>query len=434
MDDDEALLASLLGDDENVENSAKPPAPPPVKRSNHSEASQPAESKVRCSITFVRVSLNLLMLSTWCTADQFTLDQGDRFHRKQKAKLQEGKEWTDSYSTLKIKNRMISKHMMDQHMKGRSAIKLPQLVQSRQSHLEDESVDWVTFGVIVHKSATKSASNGGNYMIWKISDLDNHSISVFLFRDAYNAHWKESEGAVVAVLNASILPAREEFGAFSLSVSEAGEVAKIGTSMDHGTCKATKKDGAPCSMAVNKSKCLYCEYHVGAQLKAINQSSRLELQGTKRGAYKLATRRSCPYVPCTPCFPTSLSRFDSPPLPVSSCSLLLSHQCVVSPRVIRKSAGQSKMHSGLHGGRQQQQQHISQGTYQVGRNGNNRAGHKPGQGQWFSIDKQGRAVKPGLTKGAMLALKGAKSRTQVSRCCCSKHQGAKFLPYPAGCE
>jgi minichromosome maintenance protein 10 len=178
---------------------------------------------------------------------------------------------------------MISKGMMDQHMKGRSAIKLPQLVQSRQSHLEDENIDWVTFGVIVHKSATKSAANGGSYMIWKISDLDNHSISVFLFREAYNAHWKESEGAMVAVLNAKVLPAREEFGAFSLSVSEAGEVAKVGLAMDYGTCKATRKDGAPCSMVVNKLKCQYCEFHVGAQLKAINQSSRLELQGTKRG-------------------------------------------------------------------------------------------------------------------------------------------------------
>jgi hypothetical protein len=54
LDDDEALLASLLGDEENVENSAAPPVAPPSKKLKQtlSSSAKPSESKVCICLSF----------------------------------------------------------------------------------------------------------------------------------------------------------------------------------------------------------------------------------------------------------------------------------------------------------------------------------------------------------------------------------------------
>jgi hypothetical protein len=43
-------------------------------------------------------------------------------------------------------------------------------------------------------------------MIWFVSNLNGTSISLFLFGEAYDARWKESEGTIIAILN----PKRKE--------------------------------------------------------------------------------------------------------------------------------------------------------------------------------------------------------------------------------
>ena len=146
-------------------------------------------------------------------------------------------DFMDKHAKLRIKNRLVGAEAMDEHMKGRTTYLIPKLANIPQWKLEDETQDWVTFGVLMNKSPSKSASNGGKYMIWKLSDLEGSSISIFLFRDAYDTHWKESEGTVIAVLNSKVVPAKDNQRSFSLSVSEAGEIAKLGTSMDYGFCK-----------------------------------------------------------------------------------------------------------------------------------------------------------------------------------------------------
>ena len=54
---------------------------------------------------------------------------------------------------------------------------------------------------------------GNTYGIWKLSDLGpntaNECVVLFLFGDIYKEHWKTTEGSVVALLNASLLPAKE---------------------------------------------------------------------------------------------------------------------------------------------------------------------------------------------------------------------------------
>ena len=55
---------------------------------------------------------------------------------------------------------------------------------------------------------------GNTYGIWKLSDLGPNTanecvVVLFLFGDVYKEHWKTTEGSVVALLNASLLPAKE---------------------------------------------------------------------------------------------------------------------------------------------------------------------------------------------------------------------------------
>ena len=115
--------------------------------------------------------------------------------------------------------------------------------------LTDSKVPWVTIGVVADKGfkgLSKTSANGGKYMIWNLTDLKGTSVSAFLFREAHTKHWQMSEGSVVLLFNAEVLPAKED-GRFALSISHAGKLAKLGTSAHFGHCKANRKDGNPCT-------------------------------------------------------------------------------------------------------------------------------------------------------------------------------------------
>lgn len=50
---------------------------------------------------------------------------------------------------------------------------------------------------------------------------------------------------------------------FSLTVSRAGQLIKLGSALDLATCRASRKGGGACESLVNKQKCEYCIYHLG---------------------------------------------------------------------------------------------------------------------------------------------------------------------------
>lgn len=63
---------------------------------------------------------------------------------------------------------------------------------------------WATVGVLTEKGNPKTSSAGKNYCIWKIGCLDEDTVSVFLFGDAYQKNWKEQAGTVFALFNCSV--------------------------------------------------------------------------------------------------------------------------------------------------------------------------------------------------------------------------------------
>jgi len=139
---------------------------------------------------------------------------------------------------------------------------------------------WATVAALAEKSGTKEGANGKKFGVWTLTDLDGTCMKLFLFGEAFAEHWKETETSLLAIVGARVKPEGEVPGAggpgLSLSVDKAGQLFRLGLAADFGRCRADRKDGKPCSMAVNRAVSEYCCFHATAAAKAL-QSGRMEL-------------------------------------------------------------------------------------------------------------------------------------------------------------
>ncbi len=56
---------------------------------------------------------------------------------------------------------------------------------------------------------------------------------------------------------------------FSLKVSDANQIIKLGDAAEYGQCKGNQKDGTRCTNAVNISVGHHCQFHMGAVYKKL---------------------------------------------------------------------------------------------------------------------------------------------------------------------
>lgn len=190
--------------------------------------------------------------------------------------------YTDPIFGIRIVKPLVSSSALLDRMQGREAINM--LRVKRYVENEDVSKDWVTAGVIVRKSDSKKSQKGSNFLIWTLSDLkdDLKTISMFLFRKAYNDLWKTPSGTVVAILNPNVLDrSQNSADQACLSVDNTNRVMILGQSKDLGICKSKKKNGEPCTAFVNLSQCEHCIYHVKQEYQ--KYSRRQELQSSTMG-------------------------------------------------------------------------------------------------------------------------------------------------------
>ncbi|KAL7237024.1 hypothetical protein ACSBR1_020163 [Camellia fascicularis] len=181
----------------------------------------------------------------------------------------------EKFSGLRIRNQLISPVELSNHFSDIRFVRLPAI----KNVLNGDTLSgcWATVGVLVEKGNPKVSTTGKNYCIWKLGCLDEKTISVFLFGDAYQKYSKEVAGTVFALLNCAVR--KDNLGpGFSLSVYSAGQILKIGTSLDYGVCKGKRKDGMACTLVINKRRGIYCSYH---RSKASEKYSitRTELKG-----------------------------------------------------------------------------------------------------------------------------------------------------------
>nr|CAN73626.1 hypothetical protein VITISV_026638 [Vitis vinifera] len=156
----------------------------------------------------------------------------------------------EKFSGLRIRNQLVSSVELSSQF---SDIRFVRLSAIKNLLVGDTlSGCWATVGVLTEKGNPKTSSAGKNYCIWKIGCLDEDTVSVFLFGDAYQKNWKEQAGTVFALFNCSVR--KDAMGnGFSLSVYSPGQILKLGTSVDYGVCKGKRKDGMACTLVINKT-------------------------------------------------------------------------------------------------------------------------------------------------------------------------------------
>lgn len=181
----------------------------------------------------------------------------------------------EKFSGLRIRNLLVSPIELSNRLSDIKFVRLPAL---KNSLIGDTlSGCWATIGVLTDKGQPRTSSAGKTFAIWRMGCLDEKTISVFLFGDAYQKNCDEKAGTVFALFNCNVRKDNSENG-FSLSVYSAMHILKMGTSVDYGICKGKRKDGMACTLVINKRQGIYCSYH---KLKKSEQYSvtRTELKG-----------------------------------------------------------------------------------------------------------------------------------------------------------
>ncbi|KAB7497153.1 Protein MCM10-like protein, partial [Armadillidium nasatum] len=190
---------------------------------------------------------------------------------------------SDPFSGLRIMNPLISSADMKEMMQNRRMIPMSSI--SSQLRGGDIEGDWVTIGVIVSKSDTKTSQKGTQYSIWQMSDLKDCTkvISLFLFSGAYKNLWKSYVGSVVGILNPQIMKDSNKQtdgrNVLTMSVNTHEKILIMGTAKDLGWCKGRNKEYSTCKQFVNKNICEFCIFHIQKEYKKMS-AKRSEIQSS----------------------------------------------------------------------------------------------------------------------------------------------------------
>ncbi|XP_061372405.1 uncharacterized protein LOC133314895 [Gastrolobium bilobum] len=181
----------------------------------------------------------------------------------------------EKFSGLRIRNQLLTSAELRERF---SDIRFVRLSVIKNLLIGDTfSGSWVTVGVLTEKGIQKTSSTGKSYCIWKIGCLDQNTVSLFLFGDAYQRNLQEQAGTVFALFNCSVRKDAAGNG-FSLSIFSPSQILKMGTSVDYGVCKGKRTDGMTCTLVINKRHGTYCKYHKSTASQKYS-TTRTELKG-----------------------------------------------------------------------------------------------------------------------------------------------------------
>lgn len=187
---------------------------------------------------------------------------------------------TDPFSGIRIINPKISSMEMKYKMADRTLIKLSKIhFKLKSAELQG---NWVTVGVIVHKTEPRTSSSGKSFCIWRLSDLDDcdRTISFFLFGEVFKQHWKNEIKSVVGILNPNKMDKADKGQQdMAFTVNHPNQVMMMGYSQDLGKCAGVSKAGKACTNFINKEQGQFCVYHVQSAYRK-TCAKRSELQGS----------------------------------------------------------------------------------------------------------------------------------------------------------
>ena len=117
-----------------------------------------------------------------------------------------------------------------------------------------------TVAVVADRVSIKETKQGKPFSVWRLFDMQNTTLSLFLFGGAHS-NAKLHKGGVVCLLDATT--SNKDGRGVSLSLEDEQQVVHVGRAADFGWCCATRQnDGQRCTMFINKAKSEYCDYHV----------------------------------------------------------------------------------------------------------------------------------------------------------------------------
>ena len=170
----------------------------------------------------------------------------------------------DPASGLRVRNRTVSGAVVRARFAERRLVGLREL--------EKEPVGSYGFVGCVSEANARVSADGRAYGSWTVSELRSGgaSVSVSVFGDAFDAsECERAVGMIYAVFDANWHKAR------CVNVRESGQLLKIGAASDFALCKATRRDGQPCTKAVNVSECKFCEFHVPKAIREVANTQRV---------------------------------------------------------------------------------------------------------------------------------------------------------------
>ncbi|KAL5014939.1 hypothetical protein ScPMuIL_009209 [Solemya velum] len=198
---------------------------------------------------------------------------------------------TDPFSGIRIINPKVSSLDLKLKMEDRKMIKLSHLASKVNTTALQSN--WVTIGVVIHKTEPRQSSSGKTFCIWKLTDLQDCDkvVSFFLFGNVYKQHWKNDVGTVIGLLNPSLMDAAEKKQSdLAFTLSHPQQLLILGHSCDLGKCAGRTKAGNSCTNVINRQQGEYCSYHVQAAYKK-SSSKRAELQTSYTGKAPKAFER-----------------------------------------------------------------------------------------------------------------------------------------------
>jgi len=215
------------------------------------------------------------------------------------------------HSGLNVNSPLVSSSQLEARLEAQGVVKLSDIIN--RNHSVGLPKAWATLAAVGEVSPRKEDAQGRPFSIWKLTDLNDSMITLFLFGNAYHeCHRDGRPGAVVALFSPKV---RSEGGKFSLSISSGDNILELGTASEFGFCKSKTKvsiifpvflscpfffesrkminkmgtnlfftfhhflqNGQPCRTPVNTRICEYCSIHVKKEYNQL-QSKRHELQG-----------------------------------------------------------------------------------------------------------------------------------------------------------
>ncbi|KDD76180.1 hypothetical protein H632_c325p1, partial [Helicosporidium sp. ATCC 50920] len=134
-----------------------------------------------------------------------------------------------------MKNPLVSSSQLHYRLKDLALLPLSQL-RSRHTTIATQG-PWALIGILGEKSPPRDSHSGKAYSIWKLTDLNDACVSLFLFGAAHHDLWKQSVGSVVCCLSPSVKSDSD----LSVSVNDSQSIWTLGTAADFGYCKGTTK-------------------------------------------------------------------------------------------------------------------------------------------------------------------------------------------------